>query len=81
MTLKFKLTLKSRATLKKMKEYEFPEIEPSILEEGRKRTHEDALIIKRHGTYFAIYSWKDKLHIQMLHSYDGFEEIKEGEKK
>ena len=78
--MKFKNVLTSRAKIKKAKEYSFPEIEPSILEEGRKRSYENQLLIQRDIGYYALYTDKGKLHIVLLHSFDVFEEIVEGKK-
>lgn len=75
--MRFKNILKSRATIRKAKEYDFPEIEPFILEEGKKRDYEKQLLIKGKEGYYALYSREGKLRIVLLHSYDVFEEIKE----
>ena len=76
--MKFKNTLKSRASIKKMKFYEFPELTDDDLQEGKIRDYENMYFCFRKGCVFGIYfdKDKDKLIVTMFHSWDKFTEEK-----
>ena len=77
--MKFKRILISRATLKKQQNYQF-DFTKQDLKSGRKATIENPYFCKREkkSIWFALYTWKGKLIVYMLHSYDKFEEIFNG---
>lgn len=78
--MKFKRTMNSKATIKKRKEYEFKDISEKDFKEGRKRKFKNQLFVDGKFNYYLIYSEKKKLIVTLLHSYDIFEEIKQGVK-
>ena len=77
--MKFKRILQSRATMKKLKEYEFPELTGEDIQEGKTRDYENSYFIKRNGNVISLYfdNKKDCLIITLFHSYDKFEELKQ----
>lgn len=77
----FQRTLKSRATIKNKKLYEFSEFSQEELEDGKKHTFEKPLYLQKQGVVYELYSEDGKLTIVMLHSWDKFVEVEDGKKK
>ena len=76
--MKFKRVLTSRATLKKMKEYDFPELTEEDIKEGKKRNYDNQLVVFRNHNTLGLYTTKEgKLNVTLFHSFDVFEEIGE----
>jgi hypothetical protein len=74
--MKFEHTLKSRATLKKGKFFEFKELTDEDLEKGKQATFEKPYYTNRDGCIFELYKDRGRLAVVMLHSWDKFMEIK-----
>ena len=74
--MKYKRTLQSKATVKKLNFYEFPELTSEDLQEGGTRDYENSYFVRRKGNVFNLYfdKKKNKLVIYLYHGYDKFEE-------
>lgn len=81
MNLLFKSILKARSTLKKKKEYDFPELTKEDIKEGRKRKYDNLLLVLRDRNVLGLYDKDGKLIVTLFHSFDRFEEILEDKKK
>jgi hypothetical protein len=81
--MKFKRTLQLRTTIKKMKEYTFPELSSDDIKEGKTRDYENSYFCVRDGNVLSIYFDKEKdcLIVTLFHSWDKFIELKQQEQK
>lgn len=77
--MKFEHTLTSRATLKKQKKYDFPELTESDIKEGLKRVYETELLIKRNHNVLGLYTQEGRLIVTLYHSFDRFGEVAEAQ--
>ena len=72
--MKFIPSMKSRATIRKQKEYDFTKdgITAQHIEEAKKHTYEKPLFIKGKLCDFKMYQHDKEVRLVMFHSYDSF---------
>jgi len=77
--MKFKHTLKSRASLSKKEIVEFKGLTADIIEKGMRATFKNPFYFRndKEGCTFELYCDRGKLNVVMLHSWDKFIEVKE----
>lgn len=75
MTMEFTRALISKATIKKLKKYTFPEFSDKEIAEGRKGTYSKPLFLEKGNCWYGLYTDQKRLCIVMYHSWDKFKEI------
>ena len=74
--MKYKNTISSRSSIKKMKEYEFKEITEEDVKEGMKVDYDHKYLIQRGRNVFGLYkNHNGKLEVVFYHSFHSFELI------
>ena len=74
---RFKPSLSSRATLKKLKHYEFPEISDTDKKLGIKATYDKPHYVKTQEGDYLLYNHAGHLYVKLFLGFQTFQEEKE----